>query len=340
MLNPVTDLSQSIIQPVAKLPRNRTETTQSLRTTSVPKMATPNCEESMLKIARSVCGPSVKFETSMTEDIFSANPASVLGSLILESCQRVYTETSRENDTLKRAAGSSSNVKSYSCLKFLFELHQSAIRKKNQLKGMNADESLKKKIELVAYIEKASLRFSVLVLNNYFAKDADSFCDPCNSVLYHLIVENNSAWDFMVAICSIVKTEFPEQVFTEVFSSLLQTISFKISVDSSVNNPSSSNALDMMCNLLEMQVDVLSEKVVCKPFVELTVKQENWLPAPLTAAEGREIQRLSFLGPFLSVSCLNEDDPLFATSVVPGGLEDFKDLVIFKKIQQIVYQLR
>ena len=37
------------------------------------------------------------------------------------------------------------------------------------------------------------------------------------------------------------------------------------------------------------------------------VRLPNWLPDALTPAQGTELEKLSFLGPFLSMSCFAED---------------------------------
>ena len=37
------------------------------------------------------------------------------------------------------------------------------------------------------------------------------------------------------------------------------------------------------------------------------VKQPNWLPRAMTASSGKELEKLSFLGPFLGLSLFAED---------------------------------
>ena len=113
-----------------------------------------------------------------------------------------------------------------------------------------------------------------------------------------------------------------------------------MSVHYSVNDPICTSMFEMISTLAEIQVTSPSQKKPKRPILDFLPSLPNWLPPPMTVAEGREMQRLSFLGPFLSVSCLNEDDPLFATSVVPSGLSDFKDIVLFKKIQQTISSIR
>ena len=355
----MTDLSSS--QPImaAKLPATiigidpafRDGDTLSTTTTHGPppsiksKRPHTTMEESLFSLARTVCGSNVKFLCS-TDEQFATNTKSFLGSAILESCVRIY-QRDETREAIKRIVSSEGNVKAYSCLLFLFELNQSSLHKKNELVSSQSDAICNLKLELLSQIERFSLRYSVLTLSNYFANDEVAICDAGNSVLYHLLLEKSESWSFMVAMASAIKSEFSHKIFATVFGSLLQTLCTVITLNSSVVNPKASATLSMLGNLMEVQIPTTglsSDKpgggMMCKPFSELIVKLDNWIPPPLTPAEGREIQKLSVLGPFLSVSCLNEDEPTYAASVVPTGLSDFKDMSVSKQIQQKILQVR
>ncbi|XP_075258173.1 ubiquitin conjugation factor E4 B-like [Convolutriloba macropyga] len=358
-VNSMTDLSSS--QPImaAKLPATiigidpafRDGDTLSTTTTHGPppsiksKRPHTTMEESLFSLARTVCGSNVKFLCS-TDEQFATNTKSFLGSAILESCVRIY-QRDETREAIKRIVSSEGNVKAYSCLLFLFELNQSSLHKKNELVSSQSDAICNLKLELLSQIERFSLRYSVLTLSNYFANDEVAICDAGNSVLYHLLLEKSESWSFMVAMASAIKSEFSHKIFATVFGSLLQTLCTVITLNSSVVNPKASATLSMLGNLMEVQIPTTglsSDKpgggMMCKPFSELIVKLDNWIPPPLTPAEGREIQKLSVLGPFLSVSCLNEDEPTYAASVVPTGLSDFKDMSVSKQIQQKILQVR
>ena len=44
------------------------------------------------------------------------------------------------------------------------------------------------------------------------------------------------------------------------------------------------------------------------PFSIKIVQQSNWLPKAMTSATGKELEKLSFLGPFFSLSVFAEDN--------------------------------
>ena len=46
-----------------------------------------------------------------------------------------------------------------------------------------------------------------------------------------------------------------------------------------------------------------------RPVCDLLTQQTQWLPEPVSTAEGLEMVGLSFLGPFMSPSVFPEEDP-------------------------------
>lgn len=70
------------------------------------------------------------------------------------------------------------------------------------------------------------------------------------------------------------------------------------------------------------QIDLLTKlvgyraEVMLRPFCDLVVHQQNFLPPLCTSIPGREIIKCSFLGPFLSVSFFAEENIHFAEASV------------------------
>ena len=56
-----------------------------------------------------------------------------------------------------------------------------------------------------------------------------------------------------------------------------------------------------------------------RPICTLLTQLDDWLPAPVSKATGRELQRTSFLGPFLQFSVFATDDPKVANKYFPDG---------------------
>ncbi|XP_077511847.1 ubiquitination factor E4B isoform X2 [Amblyomma americanum] len=61
--------------------------------------------------------------------------------------------------------------------------------------------------------------------------------------------------------------------------------------------------------LVELSQLRIGPPPACWPVCQLMVEDPLWLPSPLTASGGRELSRLSLLGPFLALSPFAEDEP-------------------------------
>ena len=61
--------------------------------------AKPHCPpaqlSSLLKFSQHVCGPHVKFDSSVTERVFESNPTLFLGESILDSCANFFSSSSQ-----------------------------------------------------------------------------------------------------------------------------------------------------------------------------------------------------------------------------------------------------
>lgn len=75
-----------------------------------------------------------------------------------------------------------------------------------------------------------------------------------------------------------------------------------------------------------------------RPICALISQQEHFSPECVTSAVGREISRTSFLGPFLSISVFEEDDPKAADKYFSGNRS--ADASLIKSLQQEVEQHR
>ena len=323
-------------------------TSKQPTTDSTPKQAKSHCPaqlSSLMKFAQHVCGTHANFSSFVTESTFEANPTLYVGDSIMESCAKFFSSQHPIDDLKKRyPAMTDGNLQSISCLQFLQEMQQSALRASSdqQLSRFASAVFREKCLELTNNLKLITVRYAVLVLTHFFTPISSTSADlsDTDSILLHCLTEKIINFDFVALLCSVLSAEFGADTFEMVFAPLLNKICCHISVHYSVNDPICTSMFEVISFLAEIQVSLPDQKKPQRLILDFLPSLVNWLPPPLTIAEGREIQRLSFLGPFLSVSCLNEDDPHFATSVVPSGLSDFKDIVLFKKIQQTINSIR
>ncbi|GFR79782.1 ubiquitin conjugation factor E4 B [Elysia marginata] len=89
--------------------------------------------------------------------------------------------------------------------------------------------------------------------------------------------------------------------FSQVFSPILQYLSRYVAANGL--------STDKYRAPLEVLADLCSIKASnCRPICDLMVQQSNWLPDPMSEADGMEVEKLSLLGPFLGLSVFAEDD--------------------------------
>jgi len=106
-------------------------------------------------------------------------------------------------------------------------------------------------------------------------------------------------------------------VFSKVFMPLLQGLLIAIST-TSLQNEFCHQPLIALNELIDIKWSRWTDTEnpsgngqsnVIRPFCSLMTSHPLWLPPSLTFATGREMQRLTFLGPFFQLSVFAEDDP-------------------------------
>lgn len=112
----------------------------------------------------------------------------------------------------------------------------------------------------------------------------------------------------------VARTHANTPVFNKIFSPVLQGLYLAMQQASIVGNEH------------RQPVQVLSElsEIRCgptgniRPVCRLITRQAQFLPEVCTTAVGRELARVSYLGPFLSVSVFAEDEPKVAEKFFSG----------------------
>lgn len=127
------------------------------------------------------------------------------------------------------------------------------------------------------------------------------------------------------AVCGLASGS----VFTKVFMPVLQGLLIAVA-SSSLQGEFHHQPLIALNELIEIKwsrwVDPdnpNSQAQVIRPFCSLLTSHPLWLPPMMTFATGREMQRLTFLGPFFQLSVFAEDDPrvveaFFSTLSMPA----------------------
>ncbi|XP_020620204.1 ubiquitin conjugation factor E4 B-like [Orbicella faveolata] len=143
--------------------------------------------------------------------------------------------------------------------------------------------------------------FSLLILQGCFSQERPI---PQKSPLVHLLIneEGNIPWLFLV---DLVKTAANEDLLEQVFKPVLVGLSQEMQQCNLATDGYKAPLL-ALSKLCDIRLGTTSVRPICNLMVTLT---DLWIPSPLSKAEGKEIEKLSLLGPFLSLSVFSEDCP-------------------------------
>ncbi|CAK1555609.1 unnamed protein product [Leptosia nina] len=117
----------------------------------------------------------------------------------------------------------------------------------------------------------------------------------------------------------MLNTYQDEEAFEEVFVPLLMGIreEMRRRVSPLVGRGEGA-ALRALRSLCELRA---GPRHSARPICALIAKLPSLCPAPVTTAPGREIARVSFLGPFFAMSLFAEENPLFAERMFASGID-------------------
>uniref|UniRef100_A0A1B0D2V6 Ubiquitin conjugation factor E4 B n=1 Tax=Phlebotomus papatasi TaxID=29031 RepID=A0A1B0D2V6_PHLPP len=167
--------------------------------------------------------------------------------------------------------------------------------------------------ELVQFLEMVKqqiLQHSILVLNGTFrgSKDAVEVSKkPEKSPLLQLMYEKTVESDFLQAFVALTYKNV--EVFRDIFEPLLRdlfTDMQKAIVSKDLN-------VEILAKLDELTAIAIEGNV--RPICNLIAKQYNFFPISCSKAPGREIAKVSFLGPFLSPTIFVEENPKLVDTI-------------------------
>ncbi|XP_055633868.1 ubiquitin conjugation factor E4 B [Toxorhynchites rutilus septentrionalis] len=187
------------------------------------------------------------------------------------------------------------------------ELYNYTKIKKN--KKMYTMEFLPEIATIISNIRQQTLKYAILLMKNRFQNFAQ-IENPAKlilekSPLLQLMYENKVPSDFLARLMAeAYKQEFDfDEIFTIVLDDLYVDMQNSICSENIIGDP-----LNRLKELVEIKVKNSS------PICKLIVKHVVFLPRlTLDKYAAREISKVSFLAPFLSLSVLLDENPKFAT---------------------------
>lgn len=144
-----------------------------------------------------------------------------------------------------------------------------------------------------------SLSYTASVLQGVFSDPQSS---PKHSSLLLSYMLNRFFPGGFVAdfICFLMATDL--QSFRQIFEVALHDLS-RLIYSCSLESDDSNEPLSLLSELCELKAD--ASRPVCNLITQLV----NWLPPAITPSPAAELQKVTFLGPFLSLSAFADDDP-------------------------------
>ena len=124
-------------------------------------------------------------------------------------------------------------------------------------------------------------------------------CSQQGSPLTQRLLSANLPWNFLDRLLAATFTasrDSFERVFQPIVFDLVRVVR-----NCALDSDEFKQPLEALLVLCELKAG--STRPVCR----LMTQQRNWIPATITEAVGKEVQKLSLLGPFLAASTFAED---------------------------------
>lgn len=189
-------------------------------------------------------------------------------------------------------------------------LIQSYIRSCNEHDRYNSTRNLKKfgtKILNVIFLLKEQIiRSTLLILNGTIMKRVSNVGTTGHrSVLLDLLYDDSVPSDFLRHLIEEAyrDTNNISKIFGTILNNLFTDMQGRV-----VGKKIDMAPINVLNHLLDITVNANADSVI-RPFCNLLAKLYNFYPSLCTETPGREIVKVSYLGPFLSLSVFSEENP-------------------------------
>lgn len=135
------------------------------------------------------------------------------------------------------------------------------------------------------------------------------------SVLLKMMYDDAVPSDFLC--CLVDESYKDEKIFETIFGSVVQNLYFDMQ-SRIIGKNIDMAPINVLKQLLEIQISNGT-----RPITNLVTSQPNFYPTLCTDSHGREIAKVSYLGPFLSLSVFSEENPKLAEDVDDNWESEF-----------------
>lgn len=210
------------------------------------------------------------------------------------------------------------NLPDHGALTYLI---QSYLRCCNEQERYNSAKNRQKfdmiVLDVIFQVKKQLISSAKLLLNGTMVKQlrSSTHAQTHRSILLKMMYDDAVPQDFLCLL--IEESHNDPEIFSKIFGTLVQNL--YIDMQSRVVGKNiDTSPINILKQLLEITID---EKT--RPICNLVTGLQNFCPNLCTATQGREIVKLSYLGPFLSLSVFSEENPKLAEDVDDNWEETF-----------------
>lgn len=172
-------------------------------------------------------------------------------------------------------------------------------------------------LDVIALIKKQLISSAALLLNGTMAKQlrSSTHAQTHRSILLKLMYDDAVLPEFLELL---VEHSYKDtKVFNKIFGTFVQNL--YVDMQSRVVSKNiDTSPISILKQLLEITINGN-----IRPICNLVTGLPNFCPTLCTGTQGREIVKLSYLGPFLSLSVFSEENPKLAEDVDDNWEENF-----------------
>lgn len=175
------------------------------------------------------------------------------------------------------------------------------------------------KDEILAILHSKIFDYCIITLANLMTPEDRSFVD---------LLHTNMISD---AFCrSLIEISYRKKTFSRIFTSVLNHLYYDMRaacLDKVINTKTLIVLKQLTC------ITIVVDDVTIRPICDLMLGLDNFVPDLCTPSAGREVARVCYLSPFLSLSVFVEDNPKLAENYLAS--QNIFDKVMASSLQSV-----
>lgn len=247
----------------------------------------------------------------------------VTSSESMVKCQSVTASEPERMDVSESGCSTTPNLKPHNladhgALNYLIQAYSRCCHEQERYNNAkNRQKFTSIVVDVIAQVKKQLITSAKLLLNGTMVKQlrSSTHAQTHRSILLKLMYEDAVPSDFL---CVLIDESYKEpKMFGKIFGTIIQNL--YVDMQSRVV---SKNIDTSPINILKQLLDIIITGNI-RPICNLVTGLQNFCPNLCTSTQGREVVKVSYLGPFMSLSVFSEENPKLAEDVDDNWEETF-----------------